>query len=52
MTREEEYLRKVNEIIKQIEDKSGFTATKEAWKQRQGTTAEERLLDWVYRTKE
>jgi hypothetical protein len=47
----EEYRRKVNEIIKQIEDESGFTAMKEAWEQRQGTTAEEELQDWVRRTK-
>jgi hypothetical protein len=43
----EEYRRKINEIIKQIEDESGFIVMKQAWEQRQGATAEERLQDWI-----
>jgi hypothetical protein len=41
------YRDKINETIKQVEDESGFTATKTAWEQRQGATARERLQDWV-----
>jgi hypothetical protein len=44
-----EYQRKINATIKQIEDDSGFSRVREAWEQRQGSTAEERLQDWVKR---
>ncbi len=45
----EECRRKVNEMIKKINDETGFTEQREVWEQRQGETAEERLQDWVRR---
>lgn len=40
---------KLDAVIKQIEEESGFTATKKAWENRQGKTSKERLLDWFAR---